>query len=199
MGMFVLYLGLHDSMDIITKLGYLASGASSNLGTFGIWGVMLLKSEAGSDPGLSQNWGFLFLGLLISGTSNFWDFLFLRLVISGIALVQGTCPFSWDFTNAALFAFGATSDFGTLGIWGITLLGLPQIPGFLRTGASYFLGFLFLGLLISGAVLDVGLDILKKQKNKLYQNLLIFEYQPFLRALNRFKHVSSSRNACTMV
>ena len=89
MGMFVLYLGLHDSMDIITKLGYLASGASSDLGHLGRH-----ASGAGSDPRLPQIpgffrtrasyfWGFLFLGLLISGASYFWGFLFLRLLISG--------------------------------------------------------------------------------------------------------------------
>ena len=75
MRLFVLYLRLHDSVDITTNwdislleppqtLGPWASGASC------FWGW--LRSRAGSDPdclrtGASYFWGFLFLGLIVSG------------------------------------------------------------------------------------------------------------------------------------
>ena len=142
-------------MDITTKLGYLASGASSDLGTLGICGRH--ASGAASDTGLPQIQGLISeLGLLISGAYCFWSCF-----RSGLGLFQiwdclSSCPYSWDFTNAALFASGATSYLGTQGIWGITLLGLPQIPGCFRSRAFseldfLFLGFLFLELLISGS------------------------------------------------
>ena len=54
MGLFVLYLRLHDSMDITTKPGYLAFGASSDLGHLGHH-----ASGAGSDPGLALIPGWL--------------------------------------------------------------------------------------------------------------------------------------------
>ena len=81
-------------------------------------------SGAASDPGLSQNWGFLFLGLFISGAYYFWSFLFLELLISGAS-------YFWGILFLGLLISGASY------FWSFLFLGL-----LISEASNYFWGFL---------------------------------------------------------
>ena len=140
------------------------------------------RSRAFSELGILISGDSLFLGLLTSGASHFWGFLFLGLLISGAS-------YFWGFSFLGLLISGAVLDVG-LDI----LNSLLTLTGYHGSGAT-----LELEHLIQPHQKTSPQKLKKSKKNKLSQNLLVFDYQPFLRALNQFKHVLGSRNACIMV
>ena len=122
-------------------------------GTSCFWGW--LRSWAGADPGLA-----LIPGCLRTEASYFCGFLFLGLIVSGavLDLVSGCFRSGIDLflglQKCRLIRFWSHLrpwDLGHHTSVAASDPGLLQILGFdLRTGASYFWGFLFLRLPISG-------------------------------------------------